>query len=201
MQREDWAQTSPADLAALGAILHQYRPELLAMVQRRLDPALAGRLDAEDILSEAFLQARRRWHRCKDEALRMPRPWLYRIVRDCLIEAWRVHQRGPRNYRRDQPWPEQSSAQLVLGLVDPSTSPSQQAARADLRDRMQQLLQALPEKDREILWMRHYDQLSYQEAAAVLGISENAAMVRHARALQRLRQEWQRLYPGEGLSR
>jgi RNA polymerase sigma-70 factor (ECF subfamily) len=63
---------------------------------------------------------------------------------------------------------------------------------------MQQALEFLKERDREILWMRHHDQLTFAEAAQVLGTQESAATLRYVRALKRLKQLWQHLYPSEG---
>ena len=187
--------SSVVDLAMLGRLFEEQRPKLLAMVQRRLDPALAARLSAEDILSDAFLEARRKWPAFKAQPALTPYAWLYRIVRDCLIEAWRRQSRACRSPDRELPWPERSSLQLVLGLVGSGSSPSEHLARAELRQQVAETLKLLKDKDREILWMRHHDDLSFQEAAAVLGIAEGAARVRYVRALERLRVRWQQLYP------
>jgi RNA polymerase sigma-70 factor (ECF subfamily) len=198
MPHEELMPAALADMAALGKILNDHRAELLAMLRRRLDQRLARRLDPEDILSEAFLRAQQRWPHCKEEAARQPRAWLYRLVHDCLIEAWRRHHRNRRNLEQDEIFPEDSSAQLVAGLIDSGTSPSAATAREELRQRMATALALLKEADREILWMRNYDRLSYPEVAAVLDITEGAATVRYFRALQRLREVWQHLYPEEG---
>lgn len=186
--------SSVGDLAVLGKLLEEHRPQLLAMLQRRLDPALSARISAEDILSEAFLQARRKWTAFKSQATLSPYAWLYRIALDCLIEAWRHETRDRRDPERAMPWPDQSSIQMGLGLVSPGTSPSKAAARAELQRRMQHTLARLKDADREILWMRHYDQLSFKEAALVLGIKESAATLRYVRALERLKRLWQQLY-------
>jgi RNA polymerase sigma-70 factor (ECF subfamily) len=111
-------------------------------------------------------------------------------VLDTLIEAWRRESRAMRDHRRELPWPAESSVQLALHLVDPATTPSAAMAREELLERVKRTVQELGDCDHEILWMRHYDQLSFKEAAAVLGISENAATVRYARALKRLRDRW-----------
>lgn len=187
--------SSVVDLAMLGKLFEEYRPKLLTMVQRRLDPGLAARLSAEDIVSDAFLEARRKWPAFQAQPALTPYAWLYRIVRDCLIEAWRRESRACRSPDRELPWPERSPLQLVLGLVGPGSSPSEHAARAELCQQVSETLKLLKEKDREILWMRHHDDLSFQEAAAVLGIAEGAARVRYVRALERLRALWQQLYP------
>jgi RNA polymerase sigma-70 factor (ECF subfamily) len=199
MRRDKSAPPSTvADLAILGRVLDEHRPRLVAAVRRRLDPALATRIDPEEVVHEAFLVARRRWPGYREAEAVSAYAWLYRLARDCLIEAWRRETRGRRDVHRDLPWPEASSVQLGLGLLSPGTSPSAAAAREELRERMRQALDLLRESDREILWMRHYDDLTFPEAAMVLGITENTAAVRYVRALRRLKELWQRLYPRGG---
>ncbi len=187
---------SITDLALLGRLFEEHRPQLLAMVQRRMDPALAARVGAEDILGEAFLQARRRWGRFRQQTELTAYAWLYRITLDCLIEAWRRETRAGRDLHRQMPWPEASSVQLGLGLVCPGTSPSERAGREELRQQVRQAVELLRESDREILWMRHFDQLTFPEAARVLGISESAATLRYVRALERLKKLWEQIDPG-----
>lgn len=190
------APGSLASLAALGKLLDEHRPKLLLMVQRRIDPRLAVRLDPDVILQDAYLRARGRW----DAYVAMPDRadgyvWLYGIVRDCLIDAWRHENAQIRSMERELPWPERSSIQLGMGLLGTATSPSAGLVRRELQMQVQQTLALLKHKDKEILWMRHYDQLSFAEAAQVLGITENAANVRYFRALQRLKELWEKLHP------
>lgn len=192
--------SSIADVVALGMLFEEHRPRLLAMVRRRLDPGLQARIGAEDVVNEAFLQARRRWAWFKAQAEVTAYAWLYRMALDCLIEAWRRETRARRDSHRDLPWPEQSSVQLGLGLVAPGTSPSQALVREELRQRMRQTLDMLGGRDQEILWMRHHDQLTFGEAASVLGVTESAANVRYVRALRRLKDLWHRLHPDSRLS-
>jgi RNA polymerase sigma-70 factor, ECF subfamily len=187
--------SSVADMAALGRLFEEHQARLLAMVRRRLDPALAARLSAEDVLSDAFLEARRKWAAFKARSDLTPYAWLYGIVRDRLIEAWRRENRACRAPGREVPWPDRSSMQLVLGLFGSGTGPSAEAAAADLQQRVLAALQLLKDRDREILWMRHHDDLSFPEIATVLDIAANAARVRYVRALDRLRGLWQELYP------
>ncbi|HEV3081936.1 MAG TPA: sigma-70 family RNA polymerase sigma factor [Gemmataceae bacterium] len=194
MNPDKFAASSVVDMVVLGQLLEEYRPRLLAMVRRRLDPALASRVDAEEIVNDGFFLAQRKWPRFKEQNALSPYAWLYGIVRDCLIETWRRETRGLRDARKNQPWPQESSEQLGLGLVAAGTSPSEAIVRDELRQCMQQALNRLKDGDREILWMRHYDQLAFPEAAQVLGITENAATVRYVRALRRLKDLWRRLY-------
>src|SRR5712692_10259884 len=98
MNRDDSSfPASVTYIAMLGKLFEQHQPKLLAMVRRRLDPALAARISPEDILSDAFLEARRKWSTFKARSALTPYAWLYRIVRDCLIEAWRRESRACRN--------------------------------------------------------------------------------------------------------
>jgi RNA polymerase sigma-70 factor (ECF subfamily) len=182
--------SSVADWAALGQLLEEHRPRLLTMVRRRLDPKLNPRLDAEEILSDAFLQAQRRWAVFQAQSELKPYPWLYRIVLDCLIEAWRHETRGPRDVHRQMPLPEQTSLQLGLGLVHPGTSPSEALARDELCQRVRLVMAQLKDSDREILLMRHFDDLSYADISGVLGIPESTAQQRYHRALGRLSDLW-----------
>ncbi len=170
--------------------MERYRARLLAVIRRRVDPALAVRIDPEEILHEAFLAACGKWESYCAQPTMSPYAWLYRIVVDCLIEVWRRESREIRDYRRDLPWPEQSSVHLGLHLVGSGTSPSNAVARKEIRQRIRASMDDMSPSDQEILWMRHHDQLSFKEAAMVLGISENAATVRYARALRRLKDRW-----------
>jgi RNA polymerase sigma-70 factor (ECF subfamily) len=194
MAMEESLPASVADLAILGQLLEEHRSRLLAMLGRRIDPKLHLRLDPEDILSEAFLQARRRWTAYQAEPKMKPYAWLYRIALDCLIDAYRRETRGRNDLHKEMPMPEGTSAQLGLGLINAGTSPSEAVAREEVRQRVQQALGLLKETDREILWMRHHDQLSFAEAASILGLTENTATVRYARALRRLKDLWLQIY-------
>jgi RNA polymerase sigma-70 factor, ECF subfamily len=186
--------SSVFELAALGKLFEQHRARLLAMVRRRLDPALSARVDPEDIVEDAFLRAGSRWSDY-DPGVMSGYTWLYRIVLDCLIETSRKAHAAGRSIRREVPWPERSSVELGLGLVGSTTTPSEAFARAELRQQIAWAVQQLKPDDREILAMRHFDELSHQEAAAVLGITPDAAMQRYARALRRLKRLWNQIEP------
>jgi RNA polymerase sigma-70 factor (ECF subfamily) len=184
-------------MATLGKMLNEHRPRLLVMLGRRIDPALAVRIDPEEVLSETFLEARRKWPWFKTQCTLSPYTWLYRIARDCLIEAWRRESRGRRDLRRDLPLPEQSSIGMGLALVDAGTSPISRAAKEELKQLVRQALAALRPADRELLWMRHFDELPFADIAAILGVTRNAATVRYVRALEKLRVLWLELHRGD----
>jgi RNA polymerase sigma-70 factor (ECF subfamily) len=143
-------------------------------------------MSAEDVLHETFFLARRRWRQFASSEM-SPYSWLYRLAMDSLIEAWRRQNCDGRDPRREIPWPDRSSAQQVLKLVDSATTPSEALAREELRRLVQKVLATLNPIDREVLWMRHYDQLSFADLAMLLKIKENTAIKRYTRALQRLK--------------
>jgi RNA polymerase sigma-70 factor (ECF subfamily) len=185
--------SSVSELAALAKLFEEHRARLLAMVRRRIDPALSARVDPEDVLEEAFLRAGARWSNY-DPAVMSSYTWLYRIVLDCLIETSRQAHAAGRSIQREVPWPQRSSVQLGLGLVGSTTSPSEAFARAELRERIVWAVHQLKPDDWEILAMRHFDELSHPEAA-ILGITPDAAMQRYARALRRLKRLWNQIEP------
>ena len=83
--------------------------------------------------------------------------------------------------------PDRSSLELVAQLVDGEPTPATAAIRQELEKRFQSVMAFLEEDDREIILMRHFEQLTNQEVAAALGLTEAAASMRHLRALRRLR--------------
>lgn len=189
---------SVTEMALLGQLWEEYRPRLLAMLRRRIDPGLAVRVDPEEVLADAFFDAGRDWRRFRSRDDLSAYAWLYRLVLDRLIETWRRETRGRRDLRRDLPWPEQSSAALGLNLVGPATSPSEAVIRGELKEQMTCALGELKDGYRDVLWMRHSEQLSFAEIGQVLGVTENNATVRYVRALKRLRACWQALHGEEG---
>ena len=188
-------------MATLGKIFEEHQPKLLAMIQRRSDRALAARRDAEDILSQAYLRAQSRWSEFEQSGM-TAYAWLYRIVLDCLFDDHDFQRAQRRNPRAEMAWPDQSSLQMVLGMVSPLTSPSVALARKEAQEHLAQqigqTLDLLKPEDREILTMRLFDQLSTEEAAKVLNIPGGTARQRYSRARLRFRDAWKKLFGEEG---
>jgi RNA polymerase sigma-70 factor (ECF subfamily) len=198
VDRDDETGPMPVvDVAALAELFQKHRARLLAMLRRRLDPRLAARIDAEGLLADAFILARRKWPKFKTSQM-APYAWLYGIARDCLINAWRRENRMARSPDKEMPWPDHSSEQMAVGLMGSLTSPSEALARVEVQERVRQALGSLNPTDREILWMRHFDELPFAEIAIVLGISEHAALKRYSRALQRVKDLWKDLFDRGG---
>jgi RNA polymerase sigma-70 factor, ECF subfamily len=181
------------DPAALNELFARHRDRLRRMVQMRLDRRLQGRVDASDVIQDAYLEASRRL----DDYLREPDMplflWLRFLVGERLLILHRQHLGAQmRDARREvslyrAALPEASSAALAAQLLGKLTSPSEAAVRAERLLRLQEAVNRLDPLDREVLSLRHFEQLSRAETAQMLGIEESAAAKRYIRALKRLK--------------
>jgi RNA polymerase sigma-70 factor (ECF subfamily) len=181
------------DQESWGALLTWHEEKLRRMVVFRMDQRLQGRIDPLDVLQEAFLEASE--HRA--EYLRQPAMplflWLRGIVGNKLRALHRHHLgtqmrdagREVSLYRGAMP--EASSAALAAQLLGHATRPSEAAIRAEVKIRLQEALNTVDPIDREVLALRHFEQLSPVVTAQVLGIKEKAAGMRYVRALKRLK--------------
>jgi RNA polymerase sigma-70 factor, ECF subfamily len=190
-------RVAQADAVAADELWERHRPALRRMIGLRLDQALARRVDASDIVQDVLLRASQRL----SDYLRHPtlpfHLWLRQIATDHVIDAHRRHrQAGKRSMDRERPMAagrtrgfadDRSSLDLAAQLRDPSPTPAALALRHELECRFQDALSHLEDDDREIILLRHFEQLSNGEAARLLGLSDAAAGMRHLRALRRLR--------------
>jgi RNA polymerase sigma-70 factor (ECF subfamily) len=179
------ADLRAGDDLALATLFERLRERLGRMVHFRLDPRLVGRIDAEDVLQETFLEAKKRLQAFRDD----DKPflvWARLITQQTMIDLHRKHLGAKmRSAGREVHAP--ASGTLSGFFVGHITSPSGAVMREELRQKIEQALAAMDEIDREVLLLRHFEELSNKEAAAVLGIQENAASNRYVRALGRLK--------------
>lgn len=182
------------DAQAAGAMFDACRGRLRRMVRLRLDRRLQGRLDASDVLQEAFLDVQRK---ADEFATRPDLPaylWLRLVVSERLLILHRHHlgaqaRDAGREVSLGRGGPPAASteslANLLLGRL---TSPSQAALRAERQRRLHDALNGMDPTDREVLALRHFEELSNGETATVLGLSKTAASNRYIRALKRLKE-------------
>jgi RNA polymerase sigma-70 factor (ECF subfamily) len=181
------------DSRALEQVLTQYRSRLKRMVKLRLDPRVQGRVDPSDVVQEAYLEASQKLGAYLIEPKIPFFLWLRLVTGQKLALEHRKHLGvQARNAAREVSlhhgaYPAASSAALAAQLLGRISTPSQKAMRADLRVRVQEALNRMEPLDREVLALRHFEQLSNAETALVLGIKETAACNRYVRALERLR--------------
>jgi RNA polymerase sigma-70 factor (ECF subfamily) len=182
------------DRDALNEIFTRDRARLRRMVEVRLDGRLQARVDASDVIQDAYVEVATRL----EEYLNDPRLplflWLRLVVGERLSKLQRHHLGAQmRDAGREvsiyrQAAPAATSAALAAQLLGQHTSPTQAALRAERLRRLQEALDSLEPIDREVLALRHFEELSRSEAAQVLGISEAAAAKRYLRALKRLKE-------------
>jgi RNA polymerase sigma-70 factor (ECF subfamily) len=187
-------QASQGDPGRVGASLEQYRDRLRRLIALRLDPRLAGRIDPSDVIQETYLEAATRLVEYLQNPTMPFYLWLRFLAGQKLVTLHRHHLgaqmraagREVSLYRGRLP--EASSAALAAQLLGRETRPSEAAVRAELKIRLQEALNSMEPLDREILALRHFEQLSLAESAQVLGITESGACRRHMRALKRLKE-------------
>jgi RNA polymerase sigma-70 factor (ECF subfamily) len=187
-------RASAGDQAALAEVFALYRERLRQMVRLRLDRRLQGRLDASDVLQEAYLDfARRLPDYARDPAMPFYL-WLRFLTGQRLIDLHRQHlgakmrDAGQEVSLYRGALPQASSVSLAARLLGRLTSASQAAVRAETQIRVQEALNRMDAMDREVLALRHFELLSNDETAAVLGVSKTAASNRYVRALKRLKE-------------
>jgi RNA polymerase sigma-70 factor (ECF subfamily) len=181
------------DAEAWGTLLTEHQERLRRMVAFRLDSRLQGRVDASDIMQEAYLEAaahREDYFRHGGLPLFL---WLRGVVSNKLLQIHRHHLgTRMRDAARDVGFarpaaPDATSVALVAQLTGHFTGPGTAAAGAEVKDRLHAALNGMEPIDREVLALRHFEQLTNGEAAEVLGIQERAAAKRYVRALKRLK--------------
>jgi RNA polymerase sigma-70 factor, ECF subfamily len=163
------------------------------MVALRLDRRLQGRVDPSDIIQEAYVDVARRLPEYSKNPAMPFFLWLRFLAAQRLVDEHRRHLgAAARDVGREislyrDALPETSSAALAAHLLGRLTTPSQAAVRAERKIRLQEAINSLDPIDREVLALRHFEELSNAETAAVLGLDKSAASKRYARALIRLK--------------
>jgi RNA polymerase sigma-70 factor (ECF subfamily) len=197
------ARAKGGDVEAWSALLAEQTPRLLRMVELRLDPRGRKLCDPHDVVQDALLEAARRFDEWRTQDRFPLQLWLRLLTAQCLVRMQRRHMATQkRDVRLERPLEDVradvSSLAAADWLASSITSPSQAARRSEVRDLVLAALDELEELDREILVLRHFEQLSNEEAALELAIEPAAASKRFARALQRLRPALRALDSGEG---
>jgi RNA polymerase sigma-70 factor (ECF subfamily) len=190
------------DQDAWGQLLESQRPRLRRMVELHMDHRLSARFDSSDVVQEALADAVRKLPMYfRDRPLPFY-PWLRRLTRERLIHFQRRHMHAQqRSVAREEAQELSLADESVLELADRvlsrGSSPSARLRREEDRTRVHAALDELSPSDREILVLRHLEQLSPREIAAVLGVSEPVVYTRHLRALERIRRLLEDLGPEE----
>jgi RNA polymerase sigma-70 factor (ECF subfamily) len=178
---------------AVDRLLDVHREPLRRVIDLRLDPALAARIDASDIVQDVLLEAHRRLEEYLSHPVMPFRLWLRHIAKDHVIDAHRRHRQAQRrSLDREQPLlpavlADHSSLELAGQLLDQERTPASEAIQRELQRKLDSAIAGLDEDDREVILLRHREQLSNQQVAEALGLTEAAASMRYLRAVRRLR--------------
>src|SRR5882724_1633012 len=168
------ADARTGDPGAVDRLLGEFREPLRRVIDLRLDPALARRVDASDIVQDVLLEANQRltdYLQSPDMPFHL---WLRHLAQDRIIDTHRRHRLAQRrSVDREQPiarpaWADESNASFVAQFVDTEATPSSEAIRHELQRRLASAIDQLADDDREIILMRHHEGLSNQEVAKLL---------------------------------
>jgi RNA polymerase sigma-70 factor, ECF subfamily len=182
------------DERALTELFTRHRERLRRMIRLRLDRRLRGRIDSSDVLQDTYLAVARRAREYPGQAAMPPFLWLRLLTGQTLQALHRhhlkVHMRdaGQEVSLRGRATPQANSACLAEMLLGRLTSPTRAARRAEMQLKLQAILNAMEPLDREILALRHFEELSNGEIAQVLDLTKTAASNRYFRALERLKE-------------
>jgi RNA polymerase sigma-70 factor, ECF subfamily len=192
-EQSQTAQLRTGGDQALADAIAKHTRRLRQMVELRLDTRLSGRLDVADVLQEAFLEARKRLPRYLEDPGVPVFVWLRGVVMDTLIDFHRRHlgakmRNAGLEVSLDGPVvPQASSVALAAYLAGSLTTPSQAAVREETVRQIDVALSEMDDIDREVLVLRHFEQLTNDEVAAVVGVKKAAASRRYMRALAKFR--------------
>lgn len=181
------------DDGAVNRLMNRHRGALRRLISIRMDRAVARRVDASDVVQDVMLEASRRLN---DYLCDPPMPfhlWLRQLAKDRIIDMHRRHRVAQRrSVDKERPLdppasPGNSSPDGAAELPDDVLSPLAENMRRELHDRFIIAIEQLSEDDRDIILMRHFEELSNSEVAQALGLTAPAAGMRYLRALRRLR--------------
>ena len=181
------------DSQAIDRLLDRHRDSLRKLIGMRLDQKIMRRIDVSDVVQDVLVEASRRLQDYLENPVMAFHLWIRQIAKDRIIDAHRRHRvSAKRSIDREQALVtagpvDQSTIELAGQLRDPALTPAAAATQRELALHVQAAIGKLEERDREMIWMRHYEQLSNQDIAAALNLTEPAASMRYLRALKKLR--------------
>jgi RNA polymerase sigma-70 factor (ECF subfamily) len=181
------------DRRALAELFQRHRGRLRRMVELRMDPRLQGRVDASDVLHDGFLDLAKQLESYLSDPTLPVFLWLRLVVSERLAMVHRQHlgtamrDAGAAVSLYRDPLPPASSTDLALMLLGRLITPSNAAIRVEQILHVQEAVNSLDHLDREVVALRHFEQLTRAETAVVLGIAEDAGAKRYIRALKKLK--------------
>ena len=191
-QEECISKALDGDSNSFAKLFEEYRPRLRRMVDVRMDVRARARFDPSDVLQEAFVEAARALPTYAGKQEHMPFfLWLRLITGDRLAKFHRKHlgtqkRDATREAKMVPDMAGASSVYLASQLVGDFTSVDHNLNAEEARQQLEDALNAMDEKDREVIAMRHYEELSTDEIAIVLNMTKSGVLKRYARAINKL---------------
>ena len=188
------ASARSGDRDAINQLLEKHRDSVRRLVEMRLDRKVQRRVDVSDVVQDVLVEASGRLSKYLDDPAMAFHLWLRQIAWDRIIDTYRRHRvSAKRNMDREQGMTvpagqDQSSVELAAQLCDPAMTPAAAATQREIAAKVESAIELLPEQDREIIVMRHYEHLSNLEIAEILNLNAPAASMRYLRAVRRLRE-------------
>ncbi len=189
---QDGRQIDRAEpLSALPVLLEQFRSRLRTLVELRIDRRIRARVDASDIIQEAFADAARRFPEYEQERKMSPYIWLRFLTLQQLVHAHRRHLGvHSRTAKLEQPQFHHEvgleSSAMAFCFAGGESTPSVKVSRAEEIAQLTAALDEMDPIDRELLALRHFEQLEHAEIGELLGLSASAVSSRYRRALKKI---------------
>jgi RNA polymerase sigma-70 factor (ECF subfamily) len=176
---------------ALGNVLQTFRAYLLLVADRELDPELRAKGGASDLVQETFLEAQRDFAQFQGLSVEELRAWLRRLLLNNVANFTRnFRQRAKRDIAHELPLEGGgSSNERGAGLAADISSPSGQAVAHEQAEALARAMERLPPDYREVLALRHEQQLAFEEIGTRMQRTANAARMLWLRAVERLKKE------------
>ena len=188
------SEAKAGNLSAINSLMSLHQNSLHQMVRLRLDKQIQRRVDVSDVVQDVLVEASRRLKTYLEAPVIPFHLWLRQIAKDRMIDAYRRHRgSAKRSVDREQQMnvprhSEDSSLDFLRLLADGSSNPEDDAIRNEMAIKVQASIALLPQRDAEVINMRHYQNFTNQEIGNLLDLSEAAASMRYLRAIRRLRE-------------
>lgn len=193
MNKDLEQRLADGDTTVFGTLFSQHRPRVWQIVHFRISDKIRGRIDPDDVVQEVYLESEKRLRHFIDGNFPSFFLWLRLVAGQTLSKVHRTHLgTESRSVLRETDsahsglWGNTSLC-LSQRFIAHLTSPSQLAVKSELIGEVRQALERMNETDREVVALRHFEELTNQEVAIELGIQPKAASIRYMRALERLR--------------
>ena len=178
---------------AVAELMTKYQDPLLRMISFRLDRRLYGRVDPSDVWQDSYLEVSKRIEEFIDDPQVSFFVWARQITWQTLLKTNRRHlqtqkrdvTREEKSVRRQN---DATSVALAARLLANVRTPSGEAVRGETIEQLRKALESMNDVDREVLALRHFEQLSNGQVAEILDLTKSAASNRYVRALAKLKE-------------